>query len=65
MGGGNKDNRETLLVPASAQDCVASVNRNQTLIPKVSSRDVITQSSQGVTHSHKSSGWPTLALASS
>lgn len=42
--------REVLLTCAGAQDQVASVNRNQTRISEVSGRDVITQSSQGVTH---------------
>lgn len=50
VGGGNEGRGEALLIPASAQDWVASVNRNQTRTPEVSGRDVITQSSQRLIH---------------
>lgn len=43
VGGANKDMGDALLVPASAQDWVASVNKNQTHIPEVSGRDMIAQ----------------------
>lgn len=63
MGGDDKGMGEALLVPASAQDRAASVNRNKTRIPDVSGRDAITQSSQGETHCPINPPPATLALA--